>query len=524
MSLGCQTGSALSSNVSAAVALQELLRTNLGPKGTMKMLVSGAGDIRVTKEGRVLLREVQLQHPAASLIAKAVTTLGDEVGDGTISAVLIIAEILRQAERYASCEGAHPRLLVQGLDVAKMQALNCLDELWEDDDGFIRKKVARTSLGTKVGPPGLADHLADVVVLAVEAIKPDRWGPIDLNLVEIVEMQHLMAWDTELVLGLVLDHGSRHPGMKKRVEDAYILTLNVSLEYETPEVSSTLFYKDACGRETLARAERGFIEERVRKIVALKEKVCDGSAKGFVVINQKGIDWLSLEELARSGIVALRRAKRRNMQRVPLACGGTAVNSLEDLTEECLGRAGLVRQERLGDRTYTFVENCKNPRSVTVLVKGPNAHTLRQVGDAVRGGLRVVKNVLEDGCAMPGAGAVEIRIAGWLQHRLKDVVKGRAQLGFQAFIDAMLIIPKTLARNAGYDPQEIVLKALEAERLTTLPVGIDLSTGQLIKDWDTPVWDNACVKRQLIETCTEVARNILLVDKIVATTTNSDKN
>eukprot|EP00061_Rhincodon_typus_P010929 g35571.t1 len=311
--------------------------------------------------------------------------------------------------------------------------------------------------------------------------------------------------------------------MKKRLENAYILTLNVSLEYEKTEVNSGFFYKSVEERERLVKAERQFIEERVRAIIALKRKVCGKSDKGFVVINQKGIDPLSLEMFVKEGIVALRRAKRRNMERLPLACGGLAVNSVEDLTEECLGHAGLVYGETLGDSKYTFIEKCDNPQSVTLLIKGPNKHTITLIKDAIRDGMRAVKNTIEDGAAMPGAGAVEVRIGSQLLDYCKDQVKRCARFGFQAFADAILIIPKTLAQNAGYDPQEIVSNALSRERQTTLPVGIDLSSGELIDDWETPIWDNACVKHQLIHTCTAVASNLLLVDEIVGTGMNSDK-
>ncbi|XP_038664598.1 T-complex protein 1 subunit zeta-like [Scyliorhinus canicula] len=520
MALSGKAETALSINVSAARALQELLKTNLGPKGTMKMLVSGAGDIKLTKDGGVLLREMHLQHPTAAFIAQAVAAMDDTVGDGTTSAVLIIGELLKQAHRYIS-EGIHPRVIVQGLELAKEEAISCLEELWEDEDNSIREKVVRTSLRTKVDPE-LADRLTELVVDAVTSIYHYR-QPIDLNLVEIMEMQQQTDCDTILVKGLVLDHGARHPEMKKRLEDAYILTLNVSLEHEKTEVNSGFFYKNVEEREKFVKAERQFIEERVKAIIALKRKVCGDSDKGFAVINQKGIDPMSLEMFVKEGIVALRRAKRRNMERLPLACGGLAVNSVEDLTEECLGHAGLVYEETLGDSKYTFIEKCDNPQSVTLLIKGPNKHTITLIKQSIRDGMWAMKNTLEDGAAMPGAGAVEIRIGSELLNNRIAKVKGCARFGFQAFADAILIIPRTLAQNAGYDPQEIVSKALSREQQTTLPVGIDLSSGELIVDWETPVWDNACVKHQLIHTCTAVASNLLLVDEIVGTGMTSGK-
>uniref|UniRef100_A0AAQ5YJV4 T-complex protein 1 subunit zeta n=2 Tax=Pomacentridae TaxID=30863 RepID=A0AAQ5YJV4_AMPOC len=533
---------ALAVNISAARGLQDVLRSNLGPKGTMKMLVSGAGDIKLTKDGNVLLHEMQIQHPTASLIAKVATAQDDITGDGTTSNVLIIGELLKQADLYVS-EGLHPRIIAEGFEAAKEKALAVLEDVkvTREMDRETLINVARTSLRTKVHTE-LADLLTEAVVDAVLAIaKPNE--PIDLYMVEIMEMKHKTDCDTQLIRGLVLDHGARHPDMKKRVEDAYVLTCNVSLEYEKTEVNSGFFYKSAEEREKLVAAERKFIEDRVQKIIALKNKVCPNGEKGFVVINQKGIDPFSLDALAKEGIVALRRAKRRNMERklhtpgwhtyvrvdkttdhnvsvlklhyrLTLACGGIAMNSVDDLTLECLGQAGLVYEHTLGEEKYTFIEKCGNPRSVTLLVKGPNKHTLTQIKDAVRDGLRAVKNAIEDGSVVSGAGAFEVAVADALVKH-KPNVKGRAQLGVQAFADALLVIPKVLAQNSGYDPQETLLKLQTEYKESGQLVGVDLSTGEPMVAGDAGVWDNYSVKKQLLHSCTVIASNILLVDEIM---------
>ncbi|XP_069883318.1 T-complex protein 1 subunit zeta-2 isoform X3 [Dipodomys merriami] len=446
---------ALAVNICAARGLQDVLRTNLGPKGTMKMLVSGAGDIKLTKDGNVLLHEMQIQHPTASLIAKVATAQDDITGDGTTSNVLIIGELLKQADLYIS----------------------------------------------------------EAVVDSVLAVRRPGY-PIDLFMVEIMEMKHKSETDTQLIKGLVLDHGARHPHMKKQVEDAFILTCNVSLEYEKTEVNSGFFYKTAEEKERFVKAERKFIEDRVQKIIDLKEKVCANSNKGFVVINQKGIDPFSLDTFAKHGIVALRRAKRRNMERLCLACGGVAMNSLEDLTIDCLGHAGLVFEYTLGEEKFTFIEDCVNPRSVTLLIKGPNKHTLTQIKDAIRDGLRAIKNAIEDDCVVPGAGAVEVAIADALV-QYKYSIQGRARLGVQAFADALLIIPKVLAQNSGYDLQDTLVKVQAEHSESKQLVGIDLNTGEPMVAADAGVWDNYCVKKQLLHSCTVIATNILLVDEIM---------
>lgn len=373
-------------------------------------------------------------------------------------------------------------------------------------------EVARTSLRTKVHE-NLTNILANVCVNAVLSIyHPGK--SVDLHMIEIMEMQHKTAIDTQLIKGLVLDHGSRHPDMPKRLENAYILTCNVSLEYEKSEVNSGFFYKTAEEREKFVVAERDFIDKRVKKIIELKKKVCDGTDKTFVVVNQKGIDPMSLDQLAKEGIIALRRAKRRNMERLVLACGGLAVNSLDDLDESNLGYAGLVYEYVLGENKFTYIENCKNPQSVTILMKAPNKHTLVQIKDAIRDGLRAINNAIEDGCLIPGAGAFEIRAYNQLM-TYKDTVKGKVRLGIQAYATALLVIPKTLAVNSGYDAQDTIVKLQEEDRISPDPIGLDLSSGEPMKPADMGVWDNYVVKKQILNSCSIIASNLLLVDEIM---------
>uniref|UniRef100_A0A667GWG3 Chaperonin containing TCP1 subunit 6B n=1 Tax=Lynx canadensis TaxID=61383 RepID=A0A667GWG3_LYNCA len=362
---------ALAVNISVARGLQDVLRTNLGPKDTMKMLVSGAGDIKLTKDGNVLLHEMQIQHPTASLVAKVATAQDDITGDGTTSNVLIIGELLKQADLYIS-EGLHPRIITEGFEAAKEKVLQFLEQVKvsKEMDRETLIDVARTSLHTKVHAE-LADVLTEAVVDSILAIKIQD-EPIDLFMVETMEMKHKSETDTSLIRGLVLDHGARHPDMKKRVEDAYILTCNLK--------------------------ENSLMIE-LKKIIELKKKVCGDSDKGFVT---------------------------------------------------------------LGEEKFTFIEKCNNPHSVTLLVKGPN-----------KDGLRAVKNAIDDGCVVPGAGAVEVAMAEALI-KYKPSVKGRAQLGVRAFADALLIIPKVLAQNSGFDLQETLVQAEHSE--SGQLVGVDLNT------------------------------------------------
>ncbi|KAH7339700.1 chaperonin-containing T-complex zeta subunit Cct6 [Rhizoctonia solani] len=522
---------ALQVNTNGAMGLANVVKGNLGPRGTIKMLVDGAGNIKMTKDGKVLLSEMQIQNPTAAMIARTAVAQDDQVGDGTTSVVLLVGELLKQADRYIS-EGVHPTVIAEGFDLAKKEALAFLEtyKIPSKLDRVQLIAVAHTSLSTKLHPKLAFKLAADVVdaVLCIRAPPPPEGAtgiaairePIDLHMVEIMKMQHRTDLDTQLVRGLVMDHGGRHPDMPKRVENAFILTLNVSLEYEKTEVNSGFFYSSADQREKLVESERRFVDAKLKKIVELKNLVCDQAVganekpKGFVVINQKGIDPLSLDVLVKNGILALRRAKRRNMERLQLIAGGVAQNSVDDLTPDVLGYAGLVYEHTLGEEKYTFVEDVKEPKGVTLLIKGPNAHTIAQIQDGIRDGLRAVKNALEDESLVPGAGAFEVACAAHLSGPIKKAAKGRAKLGVQAFADALLIIPKILAANGGFDVQDAIV-SVQDEQASGNIVGIDLNTGEPFDPTVEGVWDNYRVKRQMLHSCSVIAVNLLSTDEIL---------
>mmetsp|Transcript_22664 Transcript_22664/g.31978 ORF Transcript_22664/g.31978 Transcript_22664/m.31978 type:complete len:563 (-) Transcript_22664:108-1796(-) len=516
-------------NVAAAVGLQNVLKTNLGPRGTLKMLVGGAGQIKLTKDGNVLLHEMQIQHPTASMIARTATAQDDVTGDGTTSTVLLCGELLRQAERYTS-EGLHPRIITDGYDIARDAALKYLDEFKLSFDGsstselrnpiqdreFLRC-IASTSLKTKLDHD-LANGVTEAVVDAVQCIAPedanDSLKPLDLNMIEIMHMQRKMGTDSRFVNGIVLDHGGRHPDMPKVLNDVYIMTCNVTFEYEKTEVQSGFFYTDADEREKLVESERKWLDERCKAVIDFKRSVCkDG--QNFVMINQKGIDPLSLDIFAKEGILCLRRAKRRNMERLTLACGGSPIHSLEDLDVDQLGFAGKVSEVTLGEDKFTFVENCKHPKSCTLLLQGPNNHTIAQIKDAVRDGLRSVKNAIEDRAVVPGAGAFELAAAMHLREKVVKETKGRAKLGVQAYAEALLVIPKTLAENSGFDVQDCILQLNEERESSKLAVGLDCQSGEPIIPADEGIWDNVRVKRQSLYLSTILANQLLLVDEVM---------
>ncbi|CCH62378.1 hypothetical protein TBLA_0H00890 [Henningerozyma blattae CBS 6284] len=514
---------ALKVNITSAEGLQSVLETNLGPKGTLKMLVDGAGNIKLTKDGKVLLTEMQIQSPTAVMIARAAAAQDEITGDGTTTVVCLVGEMLRQAYRYIQ-EGVHPRIITDGFEIARRETLKFLDEykIQKELDREFLLQVARSSLATKVNPE-ITEVLTPIVTDAVLSVQNKDTKNLDLYMVEIMQMQHLSPKDTVFVKGLVLDHGGRHPDMPSRVENAHVLILNVSLEYEKTEVNSGFFYSTADQRDKLAASERKFVDEKLKKIIDLKNEVCGlDSNQGFVIINQKGIDPMSLDILAKHNILALRRAKRRNMERLQLVTGGEAQNSVDDLSPSILGFAGLVYQENIGEEKFTYVTEPKDPKSCTILIKGSTHHALAQTKDAVRDGLRAVANVLKDQYVIPGAGAFFIAASEHLKkaNMVKLGAKGKTKTGIDAFAEALLVIPKTLVKNSGYDAldvlalcQDELLDAEDSEERRF--VGVDLKMGDSCDPTIEGIWDSYRVIRNAISGANGIASNLLLCDELL---------
>ena len=615
-------------NVSAGRGLASVLKSNLGPRGTLKMLVGGAGQIKLTKDGAVLLKEMQImrptapqffdqervgahtlagrslrRHPTATMIARTATAQDEITGDGTTSVVLLTGELLKCAERYVG-EGMHPRVIAEGYDLARDKALEILDACAVGVDAKnppreLLQSVARTALRTKLQPK-IADLMTGAVVDAVLTVRDeDDEGSlaVDLHMVEVMTMEHKLGADSRFVRGLVLDHASRHPDMPKRLTNCrrrgaeigpdrdgvapmaspwsrvfvrnvfaiasgprgrtttprragHVLTCNVSLEYEKSEVASGFYYSNAEQRERLIESERKFTDDKVKQVrpaascpsrrwrrrrrddgdvfaaaaesgrapqvIEFKRRVCK-EGESFVVINQKGIDPLSLDMLAKEGIWACRRAKRRNMERIALACGGSAVNCLDDLEPDCLGHTGLLYEVNLGEENYTFIDEVKNPKSCTLLLKGPNKHTIDQIKDAVRDGLRAVAGVLEDGKVVPGGGAFEVAAAAELVDTFTktEAARGKKKFGIHAYADALLVVPKVLAENAGLDVQEAIVNVQDARIKTGGCLGLDLATGEATDTAALGVWDNYRVKKQYLHLSTVLATQLLLVDEVM---------
>jgi T-complex protein 1 subunit zeta len=460
--------------------------------------------------------------------------------------VILIGELMKLAQRLVG-DGLHPRLISEGYELAKKETLAFLQQCRvphsngaskvSTDESFAQLVpakdavvvandaldkelllcVARTTLRTKL-PVVLADKLAEICVEAVLVVRTPG-TPIDLFMVEIQEMLHRAADETTLIRGLVLDHGARHPDMPKRMENVFVLTLNCGLEYEKSEVNSGMMYKSAAQRQEMADKEHRFVDERVEQIIKLKQLVCSGDKEdyGFLVVNQKGIDPLALDMLAKHNIMGLRRAKRRNMERLVLACGGTQQNAVDELKPEHLGFAGLVWEQTLGEDKFTFVEKVTNPLSCTVLIRGSTAHQIAQIKDSVRDGVRAVKHAIEDGALVPGAGAFYVAAAEHLQQYARTI-EGRQSLAVRTYADALLVLPKTLAANCGADALDALLAVQNAQRKDggSTKIGIDGITGDVVDAAAAGIWDIERVVRQLIQGGTMIATQLLLVDEIIA--------
>ncbi|KJP88952.1 T-complex protein 1, zeta subunit [Plasmodium fragile] len=515
----------LLTNINASKGMYEIIKSNLGPKGSYKMLVSSSGAIKITKDGNVLLNEMMIQHPTASMLSRICSSIDETLGDGSSSNLIVATSLIYLSEKYILYESIHPRIITQGFDQAKAILLDVLESMKipinikEHFNKELLYNVAKTCVRTKLPIP-LADKLADDLVESIKIIyNPEK--QIDLHMIEIMDIKKNMSINTKLVRGMVLDHGCRHPNMPNKLTKCFTLVLNVSLEYEKSEVFSSFVYSNAEDRDKLVQSERKFTDDKVKKIIELKKSIIEKKFKetnevyNFAVFNQKGIDPISLDLLAKENIMALRRIKRRNLERIVLCCGGNACNNVYDLTEEDVGFAGLVYEICINDEKYTFIEDVVNPKSCTLYIQAPNDYTIKQIKDAIRDGLRSIKNAIEDQCVISGAGSFEIMAYCKLKEEEKKM-KGKQKFSFDVYANSLLNIPKILLENSGLDIHETLFNVIDQYMADqSEPLGLDLDTGEPIIAHLKGIYDNYCVKKQIISIATAISQQILLVDEII---------
>ncbi|MEM1582045.1 MAG: thermosome subunit beta [Candidatus Bathyarchaeia archaeon] len=497
-------------NIMAARVIAEAVRTTLGPRGMDKMLVDSLGDITITNDGAAILKEIEVEHPAAKMMVEVAKTQDDMVGDGTTTAVVLAGELLKKAEELLD-QNIHPTVIVSGYRKAAQKAVEILDKMSvtvDLDDKETLKKVALTSMGSKA--VGTArDHLADIAIEAVKQIAEKRgenWVA-DIDNIQIIKKEGKSLHDTELVRGVILDKEVVHAGMPKRIEGAKIALLNCPLEVEKTEFSAEIRIRDPLQM-------KAFLDKETEMLKNMVEKIKKAGAN--VVICQKGIDDMAQHFLAKEGILAVRRAKESDMEKLARATGGRIVTNLDDLKPEDLGYAELVEERKIGDDKMVFVEGCKDPRSVSILIRAGLERMVDEAERAMHDALSVISDVIERNKIVPGGGAVEAELAKELR-RYAAQIGGREQLAIEAFAEALEIVPKTLAENAGLEPIDIMVELRAThEKSDGYMCGVDVFSGKITNMYEKGVIEPLVVKEQAIKSATEAASMILRIDDVVA--------
>ena len=499
-------------NIMAARVIGEVLKTTLGPRGMDKMLVDSLGDITITNDGATILNEIEVEHPAAKMMVEIAKTQDDMVGDGTTTAVVLAGELLKKAEELLE-QNIHPTIVVSGYRKAALKAIEVINNVAmpvEIDDRPTLKKVAITSMSSKaIGPA--KDHLADMAIDAVRQIVEQRGDKniADIDNIQVIKKTGKSILESQLVKGLVIDKEVVHPGMPKMVERAKIALLDAALEIEKTEMSAEIRIRDPSQMKAFLDQENKMLQEMVDKIKA---------SGANVVFCQKGIDDMAQHFLAKEGILAGRRVKQSDMEKLARATGGRIITDLGDLKAQDLGTAGLVEERKLGEDKMIFVEKCKDPRSVAIIIRAGLERMVDEAERAMTDALSVVSDVMETNKIVAGGGAVEIEVAKELR-KYATSVGGREQLAIENFADAIEVVPKTLAENGGLEAIDVLVELRSAhEKQDGQYKGVNVFTGKIENMRDKGVVEPLIVKEQAIKSATESAAMILRIDDVIAST------
>jgi len=496
-------------NIMAATIIAEMVKSTLGPRGMDKMLVSSLGDVTITNDGATILKEIDVQHPAAKMMVEAAKTQDEEVGDGTTSVVILAGELLNKAEELID-ENIHPTIIVGGYKKASDRAVETIKRIAvkvDSEDRDILRKVAITSTFNK--SIGLArEHFADLAIDAVNQVKEIQGEEVvvDIDQIQIIKKTGESLLDAELIKGMIIDKEVVHPGMPKVLEDASIILLESPLEVEKTEFSAEIRIRDPTQM-------KAFLDEEERMLTEQVEKLKKTGAN--VVFCQKGIDDLSQHLLAKAGILAVRRVKKSDMEKLSRATGGKLVTNLDDISEEDLGFAGLVEERKIGDDKLVFVEKCKTPKSVSILVRAGLERMVDEAERALHDSLCVVADVVEDSRILAGGGATEVELARSLRDYSGEI-RGREQLAIEAIADALEGIPKILADNAGLEPIDIMVALKAAHEKGKKWIGVNALTGEVSDMMEENVVEPAMMKEHLITAASETASMILRIDDVIA--------
>lgn len=497
------------SNIMAARVIAEAVRTTLGPRGMDKMLVDSLGDITITNDGATILDEIDVQHPAAKMMVEVAKAQDDEVGDGTTTAVIIAGELLRKAEELLD-QKIHPTVIVSGYKKAADKAEEILNSIAMDvkpNDRETLLKIANTSMNSKV-IAGAREHLAQIAVDAMLQVAEEKDGKFeaDRDMVNILKKQGKSLLETELVKGMVIDKEVVHPAMPKRVKNAKIALVDASLEVEKTEFDAEI-------RITDPSQMKMFLEEEQKILKGMAEKISASGAN--VLFCQKGIDDLAQHFLAKAGIMAVRRVKKSDMEKLAKATGAKIVTNLDDLSPQVLGEAGLVEEVKIGEDKVVYVRDCKNPKAVTIVVRGGTEHVVDEAERALNDALCVVRDAIEDQKMIPGGGAAEVEVARQLR-KFAESIGGREQLAIEAFADAVEIVPKTLAENSGHDPLDVLVALRARHEKDGTKIGLNIQTGKPDDMVKLGVLEPLRVKKHAIKSASEAASMILRIDDVIA--------
>jgi thermosome len=502
-------------NISAAKQVADVVKSTLGPKGMDKMLVDFMGDVTITNDGVTILEEMAIEHPSAKMIVEVAKTQESEVGDGTTTAVILAGELLKKSEDLLD-QNIHPTVIIKGYRMAAEKAQTVLDNIAEnidENDEDILNKVAMTAMTGK-GAETSKEKLAIIAVKAVKSIMEKEDGEIiiDLDNIKIETKTGSAVEDSELVEGIILDKERVHTGMSRVVKNAKVALVDSSLEIKTTEMDAKIQITNPNQMQAFLDQEEKMLRDMISAIV---------KSGANVLFCQKGIDDVAQHFLAKKGIYACRRVKESDMRKLSKATGANIVTNLEDLSKNDLGNAGVVEERKVGSEEMTFVKKCKHAKSVTLLLRGGTEQVTEETKRAMEDAIGDVAAALRNGKVVAGAGGSEIELSRNIRH-FANSLSGREQLAVLAFADAMEIIPKTLAENAGLDPIDVLTEMKAMHDKGNKWAGMDIFNGKVIDAWKAGIIEPLKIKTQAVSSASEVASMILRIDDVISTSSGKE--
>jgi len=496
-------------NIMAAKIVAESVKSSLGPKGMDKMLVDSFGDVTITSDGRTILDEMDIQHPAAKMMVEVAKTQDNEAGDGTTTAVIISGELLNKAEELIE-KNVHPTVIIDGYRKAQEKALEILEKIAITVDlnsQDYAKKAAMTAMASKL----VAEHreyLAEIAVKAILAVTEkvgDKYRA-DVDDVKVEKKTGESVQETKLIQGIILDKDVSHSGMPKRVEKAKIALLDCPLEIEKTEFDAKINIESPEQMEAFLKQEEDMLREMVEKIAKVGANV---------VLCEKGVDDMVQHFLARKSMLTVRRIKKSDMEKLAKATGGKIVTNLEAITTADLGYANLVEERKVGDDKMTFIEGCKHPRAVTILIRGGTERIIAEAERSIHDALCVVRDIVEEPKIVAGGGSPELEMSRQLK-KYAETLPGREQLAVRGFAEALEAIPTTLTENAGLDPIDVLSDLRARHEKGEIWAGIEVVSGKIQDMSKAGVYEPLAVKKQIIKSATEAASMLLKIDDVIA--------